>query len=144
MPSRRAVRYGIVASRYNQEITQRLLEGVLDFLQDKKIPRRLVDVRWVAGSFELPLAALQMAKTRRYRFVTALGCIVEGQTPHFRYLSQAVLQGLIWASLMTGLPITCGVITVRSWKQALERSRENGTNRGREAASAAWQLAKLI
>lgn len=139
MPSRKTPRYGIVASRFNQEITQRLLQGTLDFLRAKKIPQGRVDLRWVSGSFELPLAALKMAQTKRYRFVVAVGCIVEGETSHFRHLSQATLQGLMMAGLMSGIPVACGVITVRDWRQALERSQKKGTNRGREAAKAAWQ-----
>lgn len=144
MPSRKSTRYGIVASRFNEEITQRLLEGTLRFLHAQKVPRKQVDIRWVNGSFELPLAALKMAQSKRYRLVTAVGCIVEGETPHFRYLSQATISGLMLAGLLSGVPVTCGVITVRNWKQALERSRGNGTNRGREAASAAWHLAEAI
>ena len=140
MPSR-IPRYGIVASRFNREITEKLLRGALGLFQSKRLPRSRIDIVWVAGAFELPQAALRMARSRRYQGIVAVGCILAGQTPHFTFLSQATLQGLTMAGLLTGVPVTCGVITAKRWQHALERARYHGLNRGEEAAQAAWDLA---
>ncbi|MBI3312174.1 MAG: 6,7-dimethyl-8-ribityllumazine synthase [Candidatus Omnitrophica bacterium] len=133
-------RYGIVASRFNREITQRLVEGARRFFQRKKVRSTASDVVWVPGAFELPTAALRMARSGRYRGVVAVGCILEGETAHYRYLSGAVLHGLMTAGLLAGIPVGCGVITARSWKAAAARSQERGLNRGQEAAEAVWEM----
>ncbi len=101
-----------------------------------------MDVVKVPGAFELPHRALRMASTGRYRAIIAVGCILEGETAHHRYLSQAALSGLALAGVLSGVPVTCGVITARSWKLALARSQPKGLNRGREAAEAAWEMAR--
>ena len=93
------------------------------------------------GAFELPQKAAKMASSGRYRGIVAVGCILEGETPHHRYLSQATLTGLIVAGVTSGVPVTSGVITAGSWKLALARSQAKGLNRGREAARAAWEMA---
>lgn len=129
----------MVASRFNSEITGRLAQGASDFLRKKKAK---VDVVRVPGAFELPRAALRMASTGRYRAIVAVGCILEGETAHHRYLSQAVVSGLALAGVLGKVPVTCGVITARSWKLALARSQPKGLNRGREAAEAAWKMVK--
>lgn len=106
------------------------------------MPASSLQVAWVPGAFELPGAALRLARSGRCRGVVAVGCILEGETAHYRYLSGAVLQGLMTAGLLAGIPITCGVITARNWKAAWERSQRKGANRGREAAEAVWEMAK--
>lgn len=143
MPSR-AVRYGIVASRFNREITEALLRGALNFFKDRRVPLKAVDVVWVAGAFELSVAALKMARSRRYVGIVAVGCILAGETPHFDFLSQAALQGLTMAGLLSGVPVTCGVITARRWGDARARASPNGLNRGRQAAEAVWDLAHTL
>lgn len=137
----RALRYGIVASRFNREITERLVEGARGFLRTKGVRPSSGDLVWVPGAFELPQAALRLARRGRYQGIVALGCILEGETAHYRYLSGAVLNGLMIAGLLTGVPVTCGVITARSWKVAWARSQKRGLNRGSEAAQAAWEMA---
>lgn len=138
-------RYGIVASRFNRQITEGLLQGAVSFLKKKSIPLKQIDIRWVPGAFELPFAAYQMAHSHRYQFIVAVGCILEGETPQYRYLAQAVFQGLGVAGVLGGVPITCGVVVARSFKQALSRSRAGGAmNRGREAAGAAWEVIKTV
>ena len=94
----------------------------------------------VPGAFELPHRAMKMAGSGRYRAVVAVGCVLAGDTPHHRYLSQAVMSGLALAGVVSGVPVTCGVITAQSWKLAMERSKPKGLNRGREAAEAAWEV----
>lgn len=131
-------RFGIVASRFNEEITRRLVKGALDRLGRSA----KVDVVWVPGAFELSYAAVTLARSGKYKAIVALGCILEGETPHHRYLSQAAMSGLVLAGVLTGVPVTCGVVTAGSWKLAMERSQPKGLNRGREAAEAALELSK--
>jgi 6,7-dimethyl-8-ribityllumazine synthase len=101
-----------------------------------------VEVVRVPGAFELPHRAMKMAASGRYRAVVAVGCILAGDTPHHRYLSQAAISGLALAGVLSGVPVTCGVITAQSWSKAMERSRPKGLNRGREAAKAAWEMSR--
>lgn len=137
-------RFGLVASRFNREITQLLLQGALSALKKRHCPVRRIDLLWVPGAFELPVAALRMARSRRYQAVVAVGCIIEGETPHWKYLSQATLQGLALASVLSGVPVTCGVVTARRWEEARARAKEKGLNRGRDAAEAAWNLVRAL
>lgn len=141
MPARNGSRFGIVASRFNREVTLRLVEGALGFFRQRRVPRSRVDVVYVPGAFELPGAAMRLAGTGRYRAIVAVGCILQGETPHHRYLSQAALSGLVMAGVLSGVPVTCGVVMAQSWKAAMARARRRGLNRGREAARAAWELA---
>ncbi len=140
----RGMRIGIVASRFNRQITERLIAGALDFFARQGLARSRVDLVRVPGAFELPVAALRLARTGRYRAVVAVGCILQGETPHHRYLATATLEGLMLAAVLTGVPVTCGVITAQSWRLALQRSQPRGLNRGREAARSAWEMAQLL
>ncbi|MBI1952951.1 MAG: 6,7-dimethyl-8-ribityllumazine synthase [Candidatus Omnitrophica bacterium] len=140
MPSKR-VRFCVVASLFNPGIVRRLADGAREAFYGHGVKRSLVDLVWVPGAFELPAAALKMAKSGRYRAVAAVGCILQGETPQFTFLSQAVFSGLALASVAGGIPVTSGVITARSARQALARSKKRGVNRGREAADAAWWMA---
>lgn len=140
-PSKRRFRFGIVASRFNGPITQSLVDGAAKAFRRHGVKPSAVDLVWVPGAFELAGAALKMARSRRYRAVVALGCILAGETPQFEFLAQATFSGLAMAGLLGGVPVTAGVITARRWKQAVERSRGNGLNRGSEAADAAWEMA---
>ena len=134
--------YGIVASRFNREITQALLHGALRSFQSHRIPRARIDLVWVPGAFELPVAALRMARSKRYQAIVAVGCILAGETPQFTFLAQAAYHGLVLAGILSGVPVTCGVITARRRAQARERAQESGLNRGFEAAEAAWEMAQ--
>ncbi len=143
MPSKRT-RYGIVASRFNRELTERLAEGAIRALKTKKISPSKIDLVWVPGAFELASAALHLARSNRYRAIVAVGCIIEGETSHHRHLSGATLTGLITAGVVTGVPVTCGVITASSWKLASARAQKRGVNRGKDAALAAWELTQTL
>jgi len=116
------------------------VRGALGFFREKKMPPAQVKVVWVPGAFELAGAAARMARSGRYQAIVAVGCILEGETSHHRTLSQATVSGVMMAGVLTGVPVTCGVITAQSWKLALARSQPKGLNRGREAARAAWAL----
>jgi 6,7-dimethyl-8-ribityllumazine synthase len=116
---RRAV--AIVVSRFNGEITNRLLERALDELEEVGVQREAILVTPVPGAFELPLAAMALAKTRRYACVVALGCVIRGETPHFDYVASEAASGLQLAALETGVPVSFGVLTVDTPEQAEER-----------------------
>jgi len=116
----------VVVSRFNGEITNRLLERALDELQEVGVARESIMVMPVPGAFELPLAAMALAKTRRYACVVALGCIIRGDTPHFEYVASEAASGLQLAALETGVPVSFGVLTVDTRKQAEERIDKAG------------------
>jgi 6,7-dimethyl-8-ribityllumazine synthase len=116
---RRAV--GIVVSKFNAEITNRLLERALAELDEIGVPREAVMIMPVPGAFELPLAAMALAKTRRYAAIVALGCVIRGETPHFDFISSEAASGLQLAAIETGVPVSFGVLTVDNREQAEER-----------------------
>jgi 6,7-dimethyl-8-ribityllumazine synthase len=115
---RRAV--GVVVSKFNAEITNRLLERALAELDEIGVPREAVMIVPVPGAFELPLAAMALAKTRRYATIVALGCVIRGETPHFDFISSEAASGLQLAALETGVPVSFGVLTVENREQAEE------------------------
>ena len=126
----------IVASRFNGEITNQLLEAALEELDEAGVRRDAVTVMPVPGAFELPLAAMALAKTRRYACVVALGCVVRGETPHFDFIASEAASGLQLAALETGVPVAFGVLTVDVKEQALAR-----INKGAEAVRTALEMA---
>jgi 6,7-dimethyl-8-ribityllumazine synthase len=121
---RRAV--AVVVSRFNGEITNRLLERALAELEEVGVARDAILVMPVPGAFELPLAAMALAKTRRYACVVALGCVIRGDTPHFEYIASEAASGLQLAALETGVPVSFGVLTVDTREQAEERIDKAG------------------
>jgi 6,7-dimethyl-8-ribityllumazine synthase len=126
----------IVAARFNGEITTRLLDSALDELDGLGVARESITVMPVPGAFELPLAAMALAKTRRYACVVALGCVVRGETPHFEYIASEAASGLQLAALETGVPVAFGVLTVESVEQAEAR-----VGKGAEAVRTALEMA---
>ena len=126
----------IVASRYNGEITNKLLETALEELDEAGVRREAVTVMPVPGAFELPLAAMALAKTRRYACVVALGCVVRGETPHFDFIASEAASGLQLAALETGVPVAFGVLTVDVVEQAEAR-----VAKGAEAVRTALEMA---
>jgi 6,7-dimethyl-8-ribityllumazine synthase len=126
----------IVASRYNGEITNRLLDTALRELDASGVGREAVTVMPVPGAFELPLAAMALAKTRRYACVIALGCVVRGETPHFDFIASEAASGLQLAALETGVPVAFGVLTVDMVEQAEAR-----VSKGAEAVRTALEMA---
>ena len=126
----------IVASRYNGEITNQLLEAALEELDEAGVRREAVTVMPVPGALELPLAAMALAKTRRYACVVALGCVVRGETPHFDFIASEAASRLQLAALETGVPVAFGVLTVDVKEQALAR-----ISKGAEAVRTALEMA---
>ncbi len=137
-------RVAILASRYNELITGRLLEGALACCQEAGIPRDSVDVVWVPGAFELAVAAAAAAGTKRYACLVALGAVVRGDTPHFEYVAGEAARGLNAVAVAHALPVGFGVLTVDTMQQAVDRAGGNAGNKGYEAAAAAIQAADVI
>jgi 6,7-dimethyl-8-ribityllumazine synthase len=135
--ARRAV--GIVVSRFNGAVTNRLLESALDELELTGVARQAVTVVQVPGAFELPLGAMALAKTRRFACIVALGCVIRGETPHFEYVAGEAASGLQLAALETGIPVSFGVLTLEAAEQAEER-----VGKGAEAVRTALEMADLF
>jgi 6,7-dimethyl-8-ribityllumazine synthase len=135
---------GVVVSRFNGDITTRLLEGALETLTEAGVPRERIDVMPVPGAFELPLATLALAKTRRFSCIVALGCVIRGETPHFDFVAGEAASGLQLAGLETGVPVAFGVLTCDSRRQAEERAGGPQGNKGSEAALSALEMADLL
>ncbi|MDR7519411.1 MAG: 6,7-dimethyl-8-ribityllumazine synthase [Armatimonadota bacterium] len=133
--------FAIVVSRYNEAITQRLLEGAQAVLEQRGAAR--VDVAWVPGALEIPLVARRLAETRRYDAVICLGCVIKGETLHFDLVAQNAAAGIARVALETGVPLINEVLAVFDPAQAAARA--GGTvHRGEEAAQAAIQMARLL
>jgi 6,7-dimethyl-8-ribityllumazine synthase len=126
----------IVAARFNGEITNKLLASALEELDDAGVRREAITVMPVPGAFELPLAAMALAKTRRFACVVALGCVVRGETPHFEFIASEAASGLQLAALETGVPVAFGVLTVDMIEQAEAR-----ISKGAEAVRTALEMA---
>jgi 6,7-dimethyl-8-ribityllumazine synthase len=132
----REARVAVLVSRYNELVTARLLEGARECLRGKGVPEARVDVVWVPGAFELPVAAETAAASGRYAALVALGCVVRGETPHFDFIASEAASGLQLAALETGVPVAFGVLTVDVKEQALARIRK-----GAEAVRTALEMA---
>ena len=137
-------RVAILASRYNELITTRLLEGALACCREAGVPAEQVDVVWVPGAFELPVAAAAAAGTKRYACLVALGAVIRGDTPHFDYVAGEAARGLNAVAVAHALPVGFGVLTVDTMQQAVDRAGGSAGNKGHEAAAAALQAADVI
>ena len=134
----------ILVSRYNEVVTSRLLEGALSCCDAAGVAREQVDVMWVAGAFELPVAAAAAARTGRYACLVALGAVIRGDTPHFEYVAGEATRGLGAVAVEAGLPVGFGLLTVDTLEQAAERAGGAAGNKGYEAAAAAIEAADAI
>jgi 6,7-dimethyl-8-ribityllumazine synthase len=138
------LRIAVVASRYNHVITDALLDGALKALREAGAEDDDVDVVRVPGAFELPIALKAMMDADDYDCAVALGCIVRGDTPHFDFVAKGCTEGLMRVSLDEGIPVGFGILTTENQAQAEERCRPDETNKGREAALTAIEMARLI
>lgn len=147
-PTGEGRRLGIVCARWNDAITRRMLRGVWDELSTAGVREGDVELVWVPGAFEIPLAAREMAKTGRFDAVIALGCVIRGDTAHFEYVAGPAAEGILRAQLDTGVPIVFGVLTVENRRQALVRSVVDGDvlgdNKGAEAALTALEMVDAL
>ena len=137
-------RFALVASRFSRVITEQLVRGAIDCLEQHGCSPDDVEVFWVPGSFELPLAARHAAESGRFDAVIGLGCVIRGQTPHFEYISKEVAAGLGRVSWETRIPAIFGVITADTMEQAIERAGIKQSGRGWEAALTALEMADLL
>ncbi|SFI40639.1 6,7-dimethyl-8-ribityllumazine synthase [Planctomicrobium piriforme] len=137
-------RYGIVVSRYHEQVTQRLLDGAVETLARHGLDPAAITVAWVPGSFELPVVADRMAKQGQFAAVIALGAVVQGETEHHDYINHAVAQGFAVTSQNTGVPVLFGVLTCRNMDQALARAGGAVGNKGAEAALAAIETVSVL
>jgi 6,7-dimethyl-8-ribityllumazine synthase len=136
-------RLAIVASRFNDFLVRELLDGAQDCLTRHGVDPERVDVAWVPGSFELPLAAAKLADSGRYAAIICLGCLIQGDTPHFSYIAAEVTKGIAQVALDTGIPVSFGVITADTLDQAIERAGTKAGNKGFDAALSALEMIDL-
>jgi 6,7-dimethyl-8-ribityllumazine synthase len=140
----KGLKFGLVAARFNDFITKKLVEGAEDALIRHGVKAEDIDVAWVPGSFEIPLVASKLAKTKRYDAVICLGAVIRGGTPHFEYISAEVTKGIAMVGLETGLPVIYGMVTAETLEQAIERAGTKEGNQGFKAASSAIEMANLM
>ena len=136
--------FGIVASRFNEFIVKALLEGALDAIRRHGGDPGAIDVAWVPGSYEIPIAAREMALSGRYDAVICLGAVIRGATAHFDYVAGGAASGISEVALETGVPVIFGVITTETIEQAIERAGTKMGNKGFEAAVSAIEMADLM
>ena len=137
-------RFAMVVSKYHDFVTDRLQRGALDALQAAGADTSAVRVIKVPGAFEIPIAAQHAAESGEFDAVICLGCLIKGETPHFEFIASAVAQGLTAAASATGIPMAFGVLTTLSAEEALARAGDGPSNKGREAAEAAIEMASVV
>ena len=138
------LKFGILVSRFNSFISERLLEGAVDALVRHGAEDSNIDVVRVPGAFEIPLAAQKMAETGKYEAIICLGAVIRGATPHFDYVASEVSKGVAHVSLGTGTPVIFGVLTTDSIEQAIERAGTKYGNKGFDAAMTAIETVNLF
>jgi len=141
--SAKGFRFAIVASRWNDSIVSRLIDGAHDALKELSADENTFEILRVPGSFEIPLCALKAAESGKFDAVICLGVIIRGETPHFDYIATETVRGIGEAALKSGVPLLFGVITADNIDQAIDRAGEKLSNKGFEAARAAVELVNL-
>ena len=137
-------RFAVVASRFNREITERLVEGALSALREAGIAEQDLDLVWTPGAFEIPLVAQRLADTGAYAAIVCVGAVIRGETDHYSYICEAATLGILDAGLSTGVPVLFGVLTCPDEALAWERAGGKEGNKGREAALAALEMVNLL
>ena len=130
-------------SRFNKFMVGELLDGALDCLHRHGVDDKDIDTAWVPGSFEIPMAAKRLAASGRYAAVVCLGCLIQGDTPHFGYIAAEVTKGIAQVSLDSDVPVTYGIITADTLEQAIERAGTKAGNKGFDAAMSALEMVDL-
>ena len=138
------LKFGIVAARFNEFIVSKLVGGALDTLHRHETADSDIDVAWVPGAFEIPLAAKKMAESGKYDAVLCLGAVIRGATTHYDYVCNEVSKGVAQVGLQTGVPTIFGVVTTENIEQAIERAGTKAGNKGADAAMAAMEMASLL
>ena len=138
------LKFGIIAARFNEFITSKLVEGALDCLRRHNASEDETDVVWVPGSFELPLTAKKMAGSGNYDAVICIGAVIRGATTHFDYVAGEAAKGVALVAMQTGVPVVFGVVTTETIEQAIERAGTKLPNRGFEAAATAIEMVNVL
>lgn len=138
------IKIGIVAARFNEFITSKLLSGAVDTLLRHDVREEDIQVAWVPGAFEIPLIASKMAQSGRYDAVICLGAVIRGSTSHYDYVCSEVSKGIATVSLQSGIPVLFGVLTTENIEQAIERAGSKAGNKGSECAAGAIEMVNLI
>ena len=138
------IRVGIVASRFNEFITSKLLDGAVDGLLRHDVKEEDINVAWVPGAFEIPLIASKMAGSGKYDVVICLGAVIRGSTSHYDYVCSEVSKGIANVSLKTGVPVMFGVLTTDTIEQAIELAGTKAGNKGYDCALGAIEMVNLI
>lgn len=142
--SAKDLRFGIVASRFNEKVVNGLREGALSTLSKRGADPDSIKTIWVPGALEIPLIAKKMAESGQYDAIICLGAVIKGDTAHFEFISQQTVAGIGTVSLETGIPCSLGVLTCYTPEQAVLRSSPGDENKGIEAALAAIEMAQLL
>ena len=140
----RNVKIAIVAGRFNEFITSKLIGGALDVLKRNDVSEENIDIAWVPGAFEIPLIAKKLANTQKYDAIITLGAVIKGSTPHFDYVCSEVSKGVAQISLQSELPVIFGVLTTNNIEEAIERAGTKAGNKGADAAFSAIEMINLI
>ena len=138
------MRVGIVASRFNEFITSKLLSGAVDALRRHEVPDDDIVTAWVPGAFEIPVIAKKMAESGKYDAVICLGAVTRGTTSHYDYVCNEVSKGIAQVSMASGIPVLFGVLTTENIEQAIERAGTKAGNKGAECANGAIEMVNLI
>ncbi len=140
----KGMKVGIVASRFNEFITNKLLGGALDGLIRHGVDEKNITVAWLPGAFEIPLAAKKMAQSGKFDAVICVGAVIRGATTHYDYVCNEVSKGIAHISMETGVPTLFGVLTTENIEQAIERAGSKGGNKGYDCALSAIEMANLL
>ena len=138
------MRVGIIAARFNEFITSKLLSGALDTLKRHDVSEDDIDIAWVPGAFEIPLIASKMASSGKYAAVICLGAVIRGATTHYDYVCNEVSKGIAQVSLSSGIPVMFGILTTENIEQAIERAGTKAGNNGSDCAAGAIEMVNLI
>jgi 6,7-dimethyl-8-ribityllumazine synthase len=137
-------RFGIIAGRFNDLITRKLIDGAMDCLLRHNVAAEAITIVWVPGAFEIPLAAQKLATSKTFDAIICLGAVIRGGTPHFDYIAAEVTKGVAAVGLQQNLPIILGVLTTDTIEQAIERAGTKSGNKGWDAALSAIEMADLF
>ena len=140
----KGLRIGIVAGRFNEFITSKLVGGAVDVLKRNDVNDEDIDIAWDPGAFEIPLITKKMAESKKYDAILTLGAVIKGATPHFDYVCAEVSKGVAQISLQTGLPVMFGVLTTNNIEEAIERAGTKAGNKGADVAFGALEMIDLI
>lgn len=138
------LKIAVIVSRFNDFITQKLLDGALGTLSRLGVADDHVTVIWVPGAFELSMMAKKMADSGKYHAIVTLGCVIRGATTHYDYVCNEAAKGIAAAAFQTGVPVIFGVVTTETIEQAIERAGTKAGNKGADAATAAVEMANLV